>query len=105
MNAIGKQGAVSRVQLVDPLRLQKMDENETIIVNRVQLNIKLVEFEIQNISSLEVLTLKKAAHRMNIVERKNRRHVLGAEMRVGDVIKIFPEYKMLPKNTFAVWNF
>ncbi len=105
MNVTVKRGAVSSVQLVDPPSLQNMDENEIVIINRVQLNTKLVEFEIRNISSLDVITLKEAAHRMKVTERRYRRHILGAEMRVGDIIKIFPEYKTLPKNTFAIWSF
>lgn len=105
MNVTVKQGAVSGVHLVDPVSLQNMDENAIVIVNRVQLNTKLVEFEIRNISSMDVIALKEAAYRMKLTERKYRRHVLGAEMRVGDVIKIFPEYKTRSKNTFAIWSF
>lgn len=104
MNVIVKQEAVSSVKLVDPTSLQNMDEDQIIIINRVQLNTKIVEFEIRNISTVETLTLKAAAYRMKERDRKHRRHVLGAEMRVGDVIKIFPEYKSLPQNTFAVWS-
>ena len=105
MNVSVKQGAVSSVQLVDPPNLQNMDENEIVIVNRVQLNSKLVELEIRDISSFHVIALIEATHRMRDTERKYKRHVLGAEMRVGDIIKIFPEYKTLPKNTFALWSF
>lgn len=102
MNVIAKQGAMSKVRLVDPSKLQSMDENEVIIVNRVQLNTKIVELEIRNASSTEFLVLKTAARNMKAKERRLKLPIIGAEMRVGDVIKVFPEYKTLPKNSFAV---
>ena len=49
MNVIAKQGAISKMRLVDPSKLQSMDENEIVIVNRVQLNSKIVEYEIRNV--------------------------------------------------------
>lgn len=102
MNVIAKQGAMSKVRLVDPSKLQNMDENDIVIVNRVQLNTKIVEFEIRNVSSTEFVALKTAARNMKEKERKSRLPIIGAEMRVGDVIKVFPEYKSLPKNSFAI---
>lgn len=102
MNVIAKQGAISKVRLVDPSKLQSMDENEIVIVNRVQLNSKIVEYEIRNVSSTECVVLKAAVRNMKQKERKLKLPIIGAEMRVGDVIRVFPEYKTLPKNTFAV---
>lgn len=96
------QGALPKVKIVEPSSLREMDRNAVIIVNRVRLNTKLVEFEIRNNKSSEAVVLKAVVRKMKDKETHLRRPAIGAEMSVGDIINVFPEYESLPKNTFAL---
>lgn len=96
------QGVNFEVKLIDPSELPRMDKDDIIVVNRIRLNSKLVEYEIQNIKPSEAVIIRQAISLIKQREIRSKNAVMGVEMRVGDVLKIFPEYKSLPKNSFAV---
>lgn len=96
------QGVSFEVKLIDPSELPRMDKDDIIVVNRIRLNSKLVEYEIQNIKPSEAIIIRQAISLIKQREISAKNAVMGVEMRVGDVLKIFPEYKSLPKNSFAV---
>ena len=98
------QGTMFEVRLIDPSELPKMDKDDVIVVNRIRLNSKLVEYEIQNIKPSEAIIIRQAIRLIKQREINTKNAVMGVEMKVGDVLKIFPEFKSLPKNSFAVSN-
>lgn len=96
-----KQG-VGRVNLIDPSTLPSLEKDCVIIVNRIRLNSKLVEWEIQQYDNTgEIIKVKSAIRQMKEKEKRTRCILMGAEMLVEDVMKIFPNYEKLPKNSFA----
>lgn len=104
MNSTVCQEISITVKFIDPLELQGMSEDDVVIVNRVRLNSKLVECEIKRVELSERNMIMRILREMKIREIKQRRTVMGPIMRVGDVKKLFPEYKTLPKNSFAILN-
>ena len=102
MYTVTSQGIADKVMLIKPEKLTRMDENDIVVVNRVRLNSKLVECSIKNINTDETSLIRKALQNMILQERQIRRTIMGAEMRVGDIIKIFPDYENFPQNSFAV---
>ncbi len=102
MNRVIYGKATSVVRLIEPSELKVMQEDSIIIVNRIRVNSKLVEFEITNSGKQEILIITKAIKEMKRRETKGHRTVMGPAMRVGDVKKLFPEYEKLPRNSFAL---
>lgn len=92
----------SVVKLIDPSELKGMEEDSLVIVNRIRIYSKLVEFELKDTRTQEIVIITNAIKEMKARESKHRRTVMGPAMKVGDVKKIFPEYESLPKNSFAV---
>lgn len=99
MNRRKNMGVVD-MKVIDPKYLTKMKDDEIIIVNRVQISSKIVEYEIKNVNSSNSLLLKHAFKNMKDKEKKSNNIVFGAKMQVKDVRVIFPEYESFPKNSF-----
>lgn len=84
--------------------IRRMDENDIIVVNRIRLNTKLVEYEIKK---MDVSTVRIISDAIRLSEKdsiKNNRYNAGVKMKVGDVKKVFPDYDNLPLNSFAFAN-
>ena len=93
---------VGNLNLIDPNMLPSLEKNSVIIVNRIRLNSKLVEWEIQQYGNTgDVIKVKRAIRKMKEKEKRTRCILMGAEMIVEDVMEIFPDYRRLPKNSFA----
>lgn len=99
MNKKNDHGENTIVKLIDPITLADRDAEEVVIVNRIRLNNKLVEFEIKDNHSSNIVIVKNAIKAMKKKEFGTKRIALGAEMKIADVLKVFPEYKTLPKNS------
>ena len=102
MNRIIYGRATSVVRLIEPSELKGMREDSLVIVNRIRVNSKLVQFEITNSGKQEIGIILNAIKEMKIRESKGRKMVMGPTMKVGDIKKLFPEYESLPKNSFAL---
>lgn len=102
MTKIISKGSVVEVRMINPADIQKMNENDYLIVNRIRLNSKIVECEIRKNNPSSVDIILKAIKSMKEQESRSRRTVMGAKMRVGDIKTIFPDFKGLPKNSFAL---
>ena len=94
-------GAIT-VKLIDPKSLANMEDNEIVIVNRVQISSKIVECEIKNVNSENVILLKHAFKDMKMKEKESKNIVIGAKMQVKDIRVAFPEYKSLPIGSFVL---
>lgn len=94
-------GAIT-VKSIDPKSLANMDDNQIVIVNRVQISSKIVEYEIKNVNSDNVVLLKHAFKDMKIKEKESKNIVIGAKMQVKDIRIVFPEYKSLPIGSFVL---
>lgn len=95
-------GVTIIVKMIEPSDLSKMKKEEKVIVNRVRLVSRLVEFEIKNSEDPETMAIiRKAMKEMKVKEEKNHRVLMGPEMTVGEVLKVFDDLSSLPKNTFA----
>lgn len=90
------------VKLINPSELKDMKEDSLVVVNRIRINSKLVEFEVKNTHKQEIVIIKKAIREMKAKEAKHRRVVMGPTMKVRDIKIVFPEYERLPKNSFAL---
>lgn len=101
-NALRKD--VGEFTLIKPAELQNMEMDELVYVNRVFLNKKIVEFEIQCITSAEVAALRKTIRVIKEQDVMHKKIARRAAMRVADVMRLFPEYKSLPVNAFAVFR-
>lgn len=101
MNKVLNIGAFN-VKIVEPKELSHMDDNQIVVVNRVRLNSKLVEWEIKNIDKKETIIIRKAIKLMKEKERIKKCAAMGAEMQVKDIRVIFPNYESLPHNSFAI---
>lgn len=99
MRKIKISGVNTTVKTIDPITLSDRDDDEIVIVNRIRLNNKLVEFEVKAISSSSANIIRNAIKTMKKREISTRQIALGAEMTVADVKKVFPEYKSLPQNS------
>ena len=92
---------VITVKVIDPKSLANMDDNKIVIVNRVQISSKIVEYEIKNENNDNLMLLKHAFQDMKMREKGSKNIVIGAKMHVRDVRLVFPEYKSFPKNSFV----
>lgn len=92
----------SLLRFINPSDLRKMKDDSLVIVNRIRIYSKLVEFELKEARGQESVTIINALNEMNARESKHRSIAMGPTMRVGDIKKLFPEYERLPKNSFAV---
>jgi len=92
---------IDRKRFINPALLATMEQEELILVNTVRLSSKLGEYEVKKSSSPDVDVIRMALRNAHWSKHKTRRSLMGARMRVADVLRIFPEYKELPKYSFA----
>lgn len=92
---------INRKRFINPVLLVTMKQDELILVNTVRLSSKLGEYEIKKSSSPDVDMIRVALRDAHGRKLKTRRPLMGAKMRIADVLRIFPEYKRLPKYSFA----
>ena len=90
------------VKFIEPALVTQLRKEDMVVVNRVRLNAKNVEFAKKRRTGESVIVLQRALRSMNTYGKKRYKIAFGAKMRVGDVIKIFDDISSLPKNTFAV---
>lgn len=94
------EGAVVDLKFIDPLTIEQMQDDDIVIVNRIRLNALLVELRLQN-KTTDYLELLSIIRKMKQLERTTRRFQVGAEMRVGDIKRLFPALDVLPRSSFA----
>jgi len=92
---------LNRRRFINPANLASMEPDEVILVNVIRLNSKLVECEVKRINNDDVEKIRYAMRGARGRKGKSRRALMNAKMRIGDVLRIFPEHKTLPKNSFA----
>jgi|GEM_PF-3630192 len=92
---------IDRKRFINPALLATMKQDELILVNIVRLSSKLGEYEIKKSSSPDVDVIRVALRNANGCKHRTRRPLMGAKMLVADVLRIFPEYRRLPKHSFA----
>ena len=81
------------------LRLAKSDENAPIVVNRALINAKLIGYTSSGVCDQHTSVLMSAVITMKEKERRMKRTLHGAEMKVKDVISIF-DIDSSPTNSF-----
>lgn len=87
---------------IPPVEISKMNNDDLILVNRIRINSKLVEFEIRNLSNCETTKImRNAITEMKEKELRSKKPSMGVMMKVGDVKKIFDNIESLPGNSFA----
>ena len=97
------QEVMREVKMIAPSEIFKMDKEDTVIVNRVRLNSRLVEFEIRNNGdTAKIIIIRNAIQDMKTKERQNRRALMGPEMTVEQVLQVFDDVEDLPGNSFAL---
>jgi len=92
---------IDRKRFINPALLEYMAQDELILVNTVSLTSKLGDYEIKNPNSPDIDIIRMALRNAHGRKHRTLRLLMGAKMRVADVRRIFPEYKGLPKYSFA----
>ena len=87
-------------KIIKPEQIKFMNDQDSIIVNRTLLNYKLVECELRNSDCSYIEILTKAIKNMNEKEKECKRTLIGAELAVEELKKLFSDYKELPANSF-----
>ena len=90
------------LEKLSPKEVNKLKDDEVIIVNRVRINSRLVNLELQGEINPEILGIIRAAID-NIMshEEKTKSVTYGAKMAVKDIKKVFPNIDKMPANSFA----
>lgn len=88
-------------KLILPQDIQEMSRDQEVIVNRIQINTRLIEIEAGVSPDLEKLTsLRKAVGDIKRVDRERRGAASGAKMKVDDILKVFGDIINMPNNSF-----
>ena len=96
------QEVMREVKMIAPSEIFKMDKDDIVIVNRVRLNSRLVEFEMRNNGdTAKIIIIRNAIQDMKTKER-HRRALMGPEMTVEQVLQVFDDVEDLPGNSFAL---
>lgn len=90
------------VKSIKPEELQNMDKNALVVVNRIRLNSKLVEYEIKNLNSTETIEIREVLNVVARNEQDTKCSSIRVKLPVSSILKVFPEYKTLPLNSFAL---
>lgn len=88
-----------------PSEINSLEENEIIIVNRARVNSRIIKIE-HNFNRSDSLIesykiLNVALNEMLLQEKKHRKTLFGAPMKVKDVKKVFPDILSMPINSFS----
>lgn len=99
-----KRKSNERLVKVLPADISKLHDGDTLIVNRVSLNSRLVILQLQNSGNHnqgEIQIIRNALGEMLVEEEKRKCVMPGATMVVKDIKKIFPDMNKIPRNSFA----
>lgn len=90
------------LEKITPMEVNRLSDDEIVLVNRVRLNSRLVNLGFQGNQNLEILGIIRAAiDNIMLHEEKTKSVTYGAKMAVGDVKKVFPNIDTMPTNSFA----
>lgn len=89
------------ITVISSSSIRNMDPNETIFVNRVRINSKMMEYQMigkpdENIEKI-LLNAKKEMRKQEIDYKKPS---IGAKMTIRDILKIFTEPEKMENNSF-----
>lgn len=85
--------------------ISQLDKNQLIMVNRIKINSMLTEVALSQITITkeQLRILEKASKQINTQEKKRRCAIMGAQIKVNDVLILFKgEKREFQYNTFAL---
>jgi len=95
-------GGTMVLEKIMPTEVNKLKDDEEVLVNRVRINSRLVNLEFQGGATPEMLSIIRAAiDNIMLHEEKTKSVTYGAKMAVRDVKKVFPNIDNMPANSFA----
>lgn len=88
---------------VTPTQLIKKRQAKEVLINRIYLNSKLVEFQIKGIEDpKKVKMITRAITNMLRIEQEKKCILTEAKMKFKDFMIVFPEYKKLPAYSYKI---
>ena len=92
------------LKVVLPQDVAKLNKKQMVMVNRIRINSMLTEIALAEITVTEeqIKILKDASQKIKKQEKDRRCAIMGAQMKVEDILKVFKNTDKLPSNSFAI---
>lgn len=93
------------MKILRPDEVNKMQDSEEVYVNRIAINSRLVELNLQESTNGEVKKiLNEAIRSIKLREKGKRTVVWGAKMTVGDIRRAFGTIEQMRATSFAIFS-
>lgn len=89
------------IVVIPASEIKNMNPDDTIMVNRIRINSKIMEYQKSGVTDSDIETiLVKAMDGIRKQESQQRKTPIGAKMTIKDVLKLFTEPEKMHKNSF-----
>ena len=93
------------MKILKPDEVNKMQDGEEVYVNRIAINSRIVELNLQENANDEAKKiLNHAARNIKMREKSKRTVVWGAKMKIGDIRRAFGTIAQMRATSFAIFS-